>query len=75
MQSARIGTTLSRQAVTEHYAAQLRQAGWTMITRANTPVASSTTWTFQQEGQDRVGVLIIAGTSPYSGTLVSQGSR
>lgn len=75
MQNARIGTTLSRQAVTEHYAAQLRQAGWTLITRANTALASSSTWTFQQEGQDRVGVLIIAGTSPYSGTLVSQGSR
>lgn len=74
-QKARIETTLSRQALMVHYAAQLRQAGWTVLTQADTPVASSTIWTFQQEGQDRVGILVIAGTSPHSATLISQGSR
>lgn len=74
-QKARIETTLSRQALMAHYAAQLRQAGWTVMTQASTPVASSTIWTFQQEGQDRVGILVIAGISPYSATLISQGSR
>lgn len=74
-QNARIETSLSREALMAHYAAQLRQAGWTVMTQANTSVASSVIWTFKQEGWDRIGVLIIAGTSPYSGTLVSQGSR
>ncbi|QFP78511.1 hypothetical protein [Deinococcus sp. AJ005] len=74
-QNARIETTLSRGALMAHYTAQLRQAGWTVVTQANTLVASSTIWTFKQEGRDRIGILVIAGTSPYSGTLVSQGSR
>jgi len=42
IQTARIETKLSRQAVMDHYAAQLRQAGWTLTTQANAPVASST---------------------------------
>lgn len=74
-QKARIETTLSRQALMAHYAAQLRQVGWTVITQAETPVASSIIWTFQQEGGDRVGILVISGTSVYSATLISQGSR
>ncbi len=74
-QNARIETKLNRQAVMEHYAAQLRQAGWTLATQANVPAASSTLWTFKQDGRDRLGILIIAGVSPYSGTLISQGTR
>lgn len=74
-QNARIETSLSRQALLAHYTAQLRQAGWTLTTQANTPVAASTIWAFKQEGRDRVGILVISGTSPYSATLISQGSR
>lgn len=74
-QTARIETKLSRQAVVDHYAEQLRQAGWTLLTQADAPVAATTIWTFKQEGRDRVGILIIAGTSPYVGTLISQGTR
>jgi len=74
-QTARIETKLSRQAVLTHYAAQLRQAGWTLTNQANAPTASSTIWTYKQGGRDRVGILIIAGTSPYAGTLISQSTR
>ncbi|AZI44089.1 hypothetical protein EHF33_14330 [Deinococcus psychrotolerans] len=74
-QNARIETKLSRQEVINHYAAQLRQAGWTLVTQANVSTASSSIWTFKQDGRDRLGILIIAGTSPYSGTLISQGTR
>jgi len=74
-QSARIETKLSRQAVMTHYAAQLRQAGWTLANQADVPAAASTIWSFKQDGRDRLGILTIAGTSPFVATLISQGTR
>jgi len=74
-QSARIETKLSRQAVMTHYAAQLRQAGWTLANQADVPAAASTIWSFEQDGRDRLGILTVAGTSPFAATLISQGTR
>lgn len=74
-QSARIETKLSRRAVVEHYAGQLRQSGWRLMNQADTPQATTTVWSFTQNGAERVGLLIVTGTSPYRATLMTQGTR
>ena len=74
-QNAQIGTKLNRQAVMDYYAAQLRQAGWSLTTRAEVPNATTTVWTYKQGGRERIGVLIFTGISPYPATLLSQRVR
>lgn len=74
-QSAGIESTLSRAALFEHYAAQLRGAGWTLRNRADTGTLTTTLWTFPQDGQERVGLLILgeAARGQYRATLGTQG--
>lgn len=74
-QTARVETRLDRGALTEHYAAQLRAVGWRLVNRADVGQVTSTVWSFTQGGQERVGLLILAGTSPYRATLMTQGAR
>lgn len=74
-QNARIETKLSRQAVVEHYAGQLRQAGWRLVNQADTPQATTTVWSFSQNGSERLGLLIVTGEAPYRATLMTQGTR
>ncbi|MDL2344556.1 hypothetical protein QOL99_10350 [Deinococcus sp. MIMF12] len=74
-QYAGIESTLSRTALFDHYAAQLRQAGWTMRNRADVGTLTSSLWSFTQEGKERVGLLLIgeAGRGQYRATLGIQG--
>jgi len=74
-QNARIETKLGRKALVEHYAAQLRQAGWRLVNQAATPQATTTVWSFMQNGTERVGLLIVTGESPYRATLMTQATR
>lgn len=74
-QSAGIESTLARAALFDHYAAQLRQAGWTLRNRADTGALTSTLWTFQQDGREKVGLLLLSevGKGQYRATLGIQG--
>lgn len=74
-QYAGIQSTLSRAALFDHYAAQLRQAGWTLRNRADAGTLTSSLWSFTQEGKERVGLLLIgeAGRGQYRATLGIQG--
>ncbi|MFC5849639.1 hypothetical protein [Deinococcus petrolearius] len=74
-QNARIETKLDRKALVEHYAAQLRQAGWKLVNQADAGQATTTIWSFTQNGTDRVGLLIVTGESPYRATLMTQATR
>lgn len=74
-QYAGIESPLSRTALFDHYAAQLRQAGWTLRNRADAGTLTSSLWSFTQDGKERVGLLLIgeAGRGQYRATLGIQG--
>lgn len=74
-QTAGIESQLSRTALFDHYAAQLRQAGWTLRNRADTGTLTTSIWTFQHEGKERVGLLLLSetGKGQYRATLGTQG--
>ncbi|MPY67956.1 hypothetical protein F8S09_14945 [Deinococcus sp. SDU3-2] len=74
-QYAGIESTLSRAALFDHYAAQLRQAGWTLRNRADAGTLTSSLWTLTQEGKERVGLLLIGESArgQYRATLGIQG--
>ena len=74
-QYAGIESTLSRAALFDHYAAQLRQAGWTLRNRADAGTLTSSLWTLTQDGKARVGLLLIGESAKgqYRATLGIQG--
>ena len=74
-QYASIESTLPRKALFDHYAAQLRQAGWTLQNRADTGTLTSSLWTFKRDGKEQVGLLLLgdAGRGQYRATLGIQG--
>lgn len=74
-QQARVETKLDRKALVEHYAAQLRAAGWTLVNQAATDQVTTTIWSLTQDGKERVGLLIIGGRTPYTATLMTQTAR
>lgn len=74
-QNARIETQLDRKALLEHYAAQLRAAGWKLINQTDAAQATTTVWSFTQDGREKIGLLILTGTSPYRATLMTQAVR
>ncbi|MBB5235927.1 hypothetical protein [Deinococcus budaensis] len=75
IQYAGIESTLPRAALFDHYAAQLRQAGWTLRNRADAGKLTSSLWSFTQDGEERVGLLLIgeAAQGQYRATLGIQG--
>ena len=74
-QNANIESKLSRKALFDHYAAQLRQAGWTLQNRADTGTLTTSIWTFKQNGKERVGLLLIGevGKGQYRAVIGVQG--
>ena len=74
-QNARITSTLDRKALLEHYAAQLRAAGWKLVNQTDAGQVTTTVWSFTQNGNDKIGLLILTGTSPYRATLMTQAAR
>lgn len=74
-QYAGIESTLTRTALFDHYAAQLRQAGWTLRNRADAGTLTSSLWTFRQDGKELVGLLLIGESArgQYRATLGIQG--
>ncbi|WP_216322607.1 hypothetical protein [Deinococcus aestuarii] len=73
--SAGIESTLSRTALFDHYAAQLKQAGWTLRNRADTGALTTTLWTLREDGRERLGLLILNETArgQYRGIIGIQG--
>ncbi|WP_216322586.1 hypothetical protein [Deinococcus aestuarii] len=74
-QYARITSTLDRKALLEHYAAQLRAAGWKLANQTDTGQVTTTVWSFTQDGNEKIGLLILTGSSPYRATLMTQAAR
>lgn len=74
-QNARITSKLDRKALLEHYAAQLRAAGWKLVNQTDAAQVTTTVWSFTQDGNDKVGLLILTGSSPYRATLMTQAAR
>ncbi|SEJ38841.1 hypothetical protein SAMN04488058_10761 [Deinococcus reticulitermitis] len=70
-QQARIDSDLSRDALLEHYAAQLRRAGWVLVNRGQAGRVSSTVWSVGQGDKTQLGLLILTevGKGQYRGTL------
>lgn len=76
-QEASLQSPLPRKALFDHYAAQLKKAGWTLLNRAETVKLTTSLWVFQEEGRERVGLLVLGetGTRSYRATLGVQGLR
>lgn len=74
-QSVGIESGLSRTALQDHYAGQLKKAGWKLSNRAETGKLISTLWTFTQEGKQRAGLFLLTetGAGQYRATLATQG--
>lgn len=74
-QYATIESALSRVALFDHYAAQLKQAGWTLRNRSDAGSMSSSLWSFTRNDKEQVGLLLIAEANKgvYRATLAIQG--
>lgn len=74
-QYAGIESTLTRTALFDHYAAQLKKAGWTLRNRADVGTLTSSLWALKQDGKERVGLLLLGevGKEQYRATLGIQG--
>lgn len=70
--TALIQTKLSASALLDFYAAQLKTAGWTLVSKVPQGKQITSVWSFTQDGQPRVGVLAIGGEGgSYNGLLSS----
>ncbi|MFC6667947.1 hypothetical protein ACFP9V_22965 [Deinococcus radiopugnans] len=45
------------------------------MNQADAGQATTTIWSFTQNGTERVGLLIVTGESPYRATLMTQATR
>lgn len=74
-QYAGIESGLSRAALYDFYAAQLKKAGWKLSNRAETGKLLSTLWTFTDDGAQRVGIFLLneVAKGQYRATLATQG--
>ncbi|WP_339097756.1 hypothetical protein ACINK0_14950 [Deinococcus sp. VB343] len=76
-QYATIESSLSRTALLDHYAGQLKKAGWTLRNRSDAGTMSSSLWSFTKGGKEQIGILILAQNQKgiYQATLGTQGSE
>ena len=76
-QYATIESSLSRTAVFDHYAEQLKKAGWTLRNRSDAGTMSSSLWSFTKGGKEQIGILILGKNQNgvYQATLGTQGSE
>lgn len=70
-QDVQIETALTREALYEHYAAQLRRAGWVLVNRGQAGKIVSATWSVVRDNKTQLGLLIFTERAKgrYGGTL------
>lgn len=76
-QAARIESELNQKDLLEHYAAQLRKAGWTALSAANKGALMTTLWTFKQGKDERLGLFTInqSDKGVYRAVLATMSQR